>query len=214
MSKGLTIGELYKLTKGKKRQQPRFPLYLPLSHEVNYVDANGGGACNSTGLVTHINVIAVNATVNGRTGKMVRMKSIQVKLMVTAGTTGTVATAMHMLILDRKPSGALPLVTDIVNAASPYNFLNDVGSTRFKVLRRWVHSLCGNSTTPAAGSERAFTEDYLMIPYDAVYDIANTSGVIAQMRENALYILATSDVAAGTAAPNSVCATRVRFYPT
>lgn len=212
MSKGLTIGELYKVGKRKPKKRS-YPMYKSVPIDAHYCDVTlGTVACNTTGDVQHSNPIVQNTSVVGRTGKVARMKSIQIRVLITAGTTGALATTVHMLVLDRKPSGALPAMLDILNQILVTSMLNDVGSTRFKVLKRWNNILVGNSTTPTVGAEQQLIDDYLLLPYDAVYDVAGTTGAIAQMRENAVYLVRWSSVAAGTAAPNSYAQTRVRFY--
>lgn len=214
MSKGLTIGEIYKVKKPKQKSKFRPQTVLAMVREVNYVDALSPTTFNSTGSIVHLNVIPVNATVVGRVGKVVRMKSVQIRGYATAGTTGTVCSAALIIVLDRKPSGALPAITSILTSVNPAALVNDDQSSRYKILRRIVVNLVGNSTTPATGLERAFIDEYLMIPYDAVYDVANATGVIAQMRENALYAIGLSEVAAGTAAGTFAASIRVRYYDT
>jgi len=217
MSKGLTIGELYKVGKKKYKPKAQRVVFATRIAEANYRDDNTGGAAtsiDSTGSIFHLNPIAVGTSVNTRQGKAVRMKSVQIRAVVSAGTTTTVATAVHVLVLDRKPSGALPNINTIFDVAADFtkSMLADTGSTRYKILKRWNHVITGNSTTPATGGERHFIDDYVLLPYDAVWTVASTTGVIADMVENALYLVRFSDVAAGTAAPVGGYRTRVRFY--
>jgi len=215
MSKGLTLAEVYGVGKQKRKYVSRVPKVLLAVKEAHYWDANGpttfdnaGGA----GGIIHVNAIPMNDTVTGRTGKRVRMKSIALRGIATAGSAGTICSASLLIVLDRKPSGALPAVTDILVAANAVEMLNDVGSTRFKILKRINMQLIGNSTTVATGMERHFYDEYVMLPYDAVYDVVGTTGAIAQMRENALYVVGVGTVAAGTTAGVNVVRCRVRFY--
>lgn len=197
------------------RVQPRMSgrfVAMAAAKESGYVDlAQATRACDTTGTVTLVATIAQGAGTQQRVGKKVLLKSAQIRGSVFSGTTTTTALATVMLIYDKRPTGALPAITDILVTISSKAMNNDDNSGRFKIVRRWDWGLTGNSATPATGKEFfEFMEFADLKNMPSVYKSVNT-GAIADIEEGALYLVTLGDVAAGTAAASSSIQIRTRF---
>ena len=93
--------------------RPQLRRATPL--EVNYVDlANAAYGLNTTGTITLIATIAQGASVQQRIGKRAYYKSLLMRGVIIAGSTGTVADASYLIVYDKRPTGALPAITDIL----------------------------------------------------------------------------------------------------
>lgn len=176
-----------------------------------YVDlAAAAYAFNNTGTITLLATIAQGAGVNQRIGKKAMYASIQMRGAVAAGTTGTVSDAAIIFVYDRRPTGALPAITDILVAAAPSAMNNDDNSGRFQIVRRLDFVMIGNITAPAAGGEMFNADMFHKFRRQVVFKAAGT-GAIGDIEEGALYLVTCGSLAAGTAAPTSTLSFRVRF---
>lgn len=183
------------------------------SKETGFVDlANANYNCDTTGSIALVATIAQGASVNQRVGKKVLLKSCQVRGVVYAGSTGTHAQAAWMLVYDRRPTGSLPAITDILVTANATAFTNDANSGRFRIVRRWSQSVTGNTGTPVLTEELNWNIDEFInlrnLP--EVFKAAGT-GAIGDIEEGALYLVTVGSVAAGTAAPVAALGFRTRF---
>ena len=96
-----------------------------------------------------------------------------------------------MVVYDRRPQGALPAITDILDSVSN-SFLNDTNSGRFKILKRFDHTHNGN-TIAGVGTDStcvevdwfySFPDKYAHTLYKAL-----GTGAIADIDEGAIYIV-------------------------
>lgn len=188
------------------------PAPKPPAQETGYVDlALASYAADTTGTITLVATIAQGASVNQRIGKKVTYKSVQIHGQVYAGTAGTVTQATCLLVYDKRPTGSLPNITDVLNSASTFSFNNDTNSGRFRILRRWDFELLGNITTPATGLEgQPFHEFVNLKGYPVTYKAAGT-GAIGDIEEGAVYFITVGVTAAGTGAASVSAGFRTRF---
>lgn len=182
------------------------------SKESGFVDLAGANyACDTTGSITLLATVPAGTSVNTRVGKKIRWMSILSRGQIFNNTTATISNAAVIMVYDRRPTGSLPAITDVLTAVGPDAMNNDANSGRFKILRRWDYCLIGNSTTPATGQEaKDFSEfvDLKMAP--CVFKAAGT-GQIGDIEQGALYLITVGDKGAGTTASNLAAAFRVRF---
>lgn len=182
------------------------------SAETGYVDtAIATYNCDTTGSIALIPTIAQGASVNQRVGKKVMLKNLQIRGQVQAGTAGTIADYAVIIVYDRRPTGSLPAVTDILVTANSNSFNNDANSGRFKIIRRWdgvVLSASGAPTNSLAAVD--FSQFIKLKGLPMVFKAAGT-GAIGDIEEGALYILTVGSQAAGTAAASAPLAFRTRF---
>lgn len=183
-----------------------------VSSETGFVDLPlANYAMDTTGTIALVATVAQGASVNQRVGKKILWKSIQVRGDFQANTTATSNDVTMLLIYDRRPTGALPAITDILVTANSQAFNNDANSGRFKILRRVDRTIIGNSTTPATGMEAFSVDDYISLKgLPGVFKAAG-SGAIGDIEEGALYLVTVGNRVAGNTAVTGVLAFRTRF---
>jgi len=193
-------------------KQPRPAMKRAAPQEVNYVDlALANYALNTTGSITLVATIAQGASVNQRIGKRAYYKSLLVRGSLFAGASGTLADATMMFVYDKRPTGALPAITDILTAINSTAFMNDNNTGRFEVIRRNDFCLIGNSTTPSTGQEMKNMDIYIPLNKRPITFESVGTGAIGDIDSGAIYMVLLSSVVAGTAAPSSSLAIRTRF---
>lgn len=182
------------------------------SPDTGFVDLAGANyAFSTTGSITLIATVAQGASVNQRVGKKAVWKSLQGRGTMVTGSTTTTADAAFLIVYDKRPTGSLPSITDILVSASSAAFNNDANSGRFRILKRVDQQFIGNALTPATGKE-AYTCDFFLslkgLP--VVFKAAGT-GAIGDIEEGALYLVTVGNQVAGTTAASMDLALRTRF---
>jgi len=180
--------------------------------EVNYVDnaiSNFGG--NTTGTLGLIATIAQGASVNQRIGKRAYYKSLLIRGSVNAGGTGTIADATMLIVYDKRPTGALPAITDILTSVNSSAFMNDNNTGRFEIIRRFDCVLIGNSTTPSTGKESENIDMYIKLAKRPIVFESAGTGAIGDIDEGALYCLTCGSAPSGSTAPIFQLAFRTRY---
>jgi len=181
------------------------------SQEVNYVDlAAVNYNADTTGSIRLVSIIAQGASVNQRIGKRAMYKSFLIRGLLRSGTTTTISDAGLMLVYDKRPTGALPLITDILTTISTQAFMNDNNTGRFQVIRRWDKTLIGNSTTPTTGQEACSFDEYVKFKAPITFESAGT-GAIGDIDMGAVYLLSFGNQLAGNNAGIFDLTVRTRF---
>lgn len=188
-----------------------------LSKETGYVDSNiSPAAGNTTGTIQLINTIAAGTGVTQRVGKKVQLKSLQIRGIMNSDSATLISQYAVMIVWDRRPSGALPLITDILDSVSPISFLNDANSSRFKVL--WRDDFVNINSNTNANNEAVAKVYNEFIKFSkkskanrTTYKAAGT-GVIADIDEGALYFISVGGNVSGTADSVGSFNTRLRFW--
>jgi hypothetical protein len=177
-----------------------------------YVDlALAGYNVNTTGSIVLAATVAQGVSVNQRVGKKAVWKSMQLRGFVQADTTTAIADWCVVLVYDREPTGALPLITDIFVSITSASMLNDANSSRFQIVRRWDGTLIGNVTTPSTGREAQNFDEYVDLKKRPVQFAAAGTGAIGDITKGALYLVTMGNVAAGTADGTAFLGLRTRF---
>ena len=101
------------------------------------------------GLVTLLNTVAQGAAVTQRVGKKIVMKGLQCRGNLQNGSTANSNDVAFMIVYDKRPTGALPTVSDILVSASSSAMNNDANTGRFSILKRHDDILIGNLTAAA-----------------------------------------------------------------
>jgi len=168
--------------------------------------------------VTLINPIAQGTGVTQRVGKKVVMKGLQFRgeSRNVGPTAGRVRQA-YMIVYDKRPTGTLPAITDILVTNSPVSLNNDNNAGRFRILKRVDQELLGNTVLtagamPALSDCSAKAEDWwLDLKSAPVTYKAGGTGTIGDIEEGALYFVCTGDSAsaAGASVMDGNC--RLRF---
>lgn len=182
--------------------------------ELGYVDvAIASYALDTTGSVTLLNTVAQGAGVTQRVGKKIVLKGIQARGRMVNGSTATVNDVAFMIVYDKRPTGALPAVTDILTAADSTAMNNDANSGRFSILKRVDEVLTGNTAAAANYMPNMYKGADFYLPLKGLpttYKAAGT-GAIGDIEEGALYLVTVGSSAAGTAAAALGVAFRLRF---
>jgi hypothetical protein len=185
-----------------------------VSGETGYVDtAFAAYAMDTTGTVTLLNTVAQGASVNQRVGKKIVLRGIQCRGYINNGTTANVNDVAMLLVYDKRPTGALPTIADILVSANANAMNNDANAGRFRILKRQDDVLMGNAGAAANYLDSMYKAmdwwlDLKNLP--VVYKAAAT-GAIGDIEEGALYLVTVGNIAAGTAAANMSAGFRLRF---
>jgi len=187
-------------TRGQASMIPRYRNTQMLnrresSQELGFVDlARAVYGCNTSGSITLIATVAQGASINQRIGKRAFWRSLLIRGRLQTLST-TIADVGFLIVYDRKPTGALPAITDILTSVSTNAFMNDNNTTRFEIIRRVDKCLIGNAATPTTGQE-AYNID-MFIPLKkrpVVFESAGT-GAIGDIDTGALYLVTIGDQA-------------------
>jgi len=181
------------------------------NRETGYVDlASASYNCDTTGSIALVATIAQGASVQQRVGKKVILKSVQIRGRVENNADATGNDCTILLVYDKRPTGSLPAITDILVTASASSFNNDANSGRFRILRRYDFSLIGGNTSGRTEAFYKSADDFFKINRPCVFKAAGT-GAIGDIEEGALYLVTVGVTAAGTSAATASLAFRTRF---
>jgi len=180
--------------------------------EVNYVDLpQASYNLDTNGTVTLLATISQGASVNQRIGKRAYLKSLLIRGLAFSGTATTICDATFLIIYDKRPTGALPAITDILTAVQPSAFMNDNNTGRFEIIRRSDFNLIGNQTTPSTGNEAVNVDMFIPLKKRPITFESAGTGAIGDIDSGALYLVTLSSVGPGTGAGFLRVACRTRF---
>lgn len=163
---------------------------------------------NTTGQITHISIVPQGVSVNQRIGKAFRCTSINVRGAFTTTGAAVRPAWANYLVWDYQPNKALPAITDILTSANPGAFPVRENALRFKIVKKWSGIAVASTETSAVRFD-----DYVKLAPDmsVLLTSADTTGVIGDVINGALYFVSTGDVAAaGTDAATNI-AFRLNF---
>lgn len=160
-----------------------------------------------TGL-TEVNCIPQDATVAGRIGNKVVIRSLHCKFNLTSAA-AVLGTARAMLVYDRQPTGAFPAIASILTdlpaaAASPFGGLNISNKSRFSVIR--------DEFIPVDAAQQQVVAKNWYCKGRWEVEFGANAGTIGDFRTGAIYFICFSAYAAGgvITVTNQVC--RSRYY--
>jgi len=183
--------------------------------ELKYVDVSSAGyACDTTGSVTALNLIAVGDDNNTRDGRQVTLKSVQVKgLLKPVDDDSNDSLVRWLLVWDNAVnSGALPAISDILTTSNALSFPKIDNNQRFTILHDEHFAIGKRSTSAtqsfAAGQQVCPVNFYKSLNLETKF--SGTTAAIGSIQNGGLYL-----VTIGTQAVNAGgtfdAATRVRF---
>lgn len=184
---------------------------LGASKETGYVDvASNDYALDTTGSITLLNTIAQGASVNQRVGKKVVLKSLQCRGQSFNNSAATGNDVAFLIVYDKRPTGALPAITDILNTANSRAMNNDANSGRFRIMKRVDCMMTGNDTNI---TDTTYMSQDFFLDLKGVQTVfkAATTGAIADIEQGALYLVTVGTAAAGTGAAALRVGFRCRF---
>lgn len=180
--------------------------------ETGYVDvALSTYPLDTTGSVTHLTIVPQGTAVTNRVGKKIALKGLQCRGFANSGISAILNNVAFMIVYDKRPTGSLPAVTDILVSANASSMNNDNNSGRFQILKRWDDVFVGASASPTATKPITNTDWWLDLKgRQTVYKAAAT-GQIADVEEGALYLVTVGSNAAGGTAAELTVGFRLRF---
>lgn len=187
------------------------------SKETGFVDtASATYAFDTTGTIALVPTIAQGASVNQRVGKKILLKSLQMRGLAQNGTTASTNDCAMLIVYDKRPTGALPAITDILVTANSQAMNNDANSGRFAILKRWDFLMIGPVTGTIATQQltdcSALSADFFLdLQNRAEVFKAAATGAIGDIEEGALYVVTVGNIPAGTGAASMVTTFRTRF---
>jgi len=140
-------------------------------------------------------LIPQGVTQSTRLGRQCVIKSIQIRGYLEfspgASTTG-IAVSYLYLVLDRQANGAAAAITDVFVNNQPYNnMLNLANSSRFRILKRWIHKF-----NTGGGIQTAFASVAHQIEFykrcNIPLEFSSTTGAITEIKSNNLFLMAGS----------------------
>lgn len=183
-----------------------------VNRETGFVDqAFAAYVMDTTGVIILVATIPQGASVNSRVGKKILYKSIQVRGNVNSNSAAVTPGGAWIIVYDRRPTGSLPAITDVLVTANNDSFTNDANSSRFKIIRRQDYAFIGNTLTPTTGKEVYDVNEFIKLRnLPAVFKAAAT-GAIGDISEGALYLICVGNFIAGTTAAGASLGFRTRF---
>lgn len=186
--------------------------------EKGYVDVpEATYALNTTGSIVLLNAVAQGAAVTQRVGKKIIMKGLQCRGAMSGDATAIVNDVAYMIVYDKRPTGALPTITDILVSVSPRSMNNDANAGRFSILKRVDEVLLGNPSVTGVVANALTevtamgTDWWLDLKSKPVTYKAAGTGAIGDIEEGALYLVTVGGAAAGTDDASMVAQFRLRF---
>lgn len=183
-------------------------------------------ACDTTGTITPINLVAAGSSYNNRIGRKIAMKSVYLNGSLSPqGAASGETYCRIMIVYDAQPNGALPVYADIVlgqaavlatTASTSRDNLNLNNRDRFRVLLdkrivmpALVGSVIVNPNFPTA-TEVNLNEFRKLYRLETNYKADTAGGAIGDIATGSLLLVTFGDNAAG--AGYSLSATvRLRF---
>jgi len=197
-----------------RRMSGRMQRAPGVSSETGFLDISSSTyPMDTTGTVALLSAVPQGASVNQRVGKKIALKSLQCRGQLANNSAAIANDVAYMVVYDKRPTGALPAVTDILASANAQAMNNDANSGRFVVLKRTDEILLGNTAAVGNLTERSTLgcDFYLNLKnMPTVYKAAGTGG-IGDTEQGALYFVTVGNAVAGTSAAIVSCTFRLRF---
>lgn len=149
-----------------------------------------------------------------RVGRRLACSAINLRGQIVPGSTGTLCNAALILVWDRNPNqaAAIPAFNTVLSAQSPVALTNKDNAPRFKILRRWNFPVQGNLATIITNQSMIYFDEFVQLKNKVTqFTAADTTGLLPNIVEGALYLYALGDTAAGTTSASLTLQTRLYF---
>lgn len=194
------------------RPRPSNQLVRASPQEKNYVDlASATYALDTTGSITLIATIAQGASVNQRIGKKCVLRSLQCRGNMYGNAAVTATDVAYMIVYDKRPTGSLPTIADVLVSVSPQSMNNDNNASRFSILKRVDEIIVGSAANQYTAKSAYGADWYLNLRGLPMTFNAAGTGAIGDIDEGALYLITVGGSGAGTTAGTLGVTFRTRF---
>lgn len=181
--------------------------------DATFVDATiTQASVNTTGTIQHVSIIPQGNTINSRSGKACRAKTVKIQAVINQDATAQANVVRCLLVWDYQPNKALATIANILDAVTVTAQPNRENNLRFKIIRDWKYVLSGNGNL-GTETTKVYLDSYVKLPPDAniLYTTADTTGVIDDCIQGALLFITIGDVGAGTADNGLIGNLRLNF---
>jgi len=168
---------------------------------------------DTTGSITHLDVITQGSTVNSRDGRKFMPTWINIRGFTQNNSASVGTDNAVILVWDKQPNKALAAITDILDASAPTAQNKRENASRFMILRRWDFVMTGKSDgTTVPGFLRNF-DKFVRLPRGLIAECtpADTTGAIGNRVSGALLLVTVGNVAAGNGAALMHVGMRIGF---
>lgn len=166
---------------------------------------------DTTGSIALINTVPQGAGTSQRVGKKIALKSLQCRGSWKNGTAAALNDVAMLIVYDKRPTGVLPAITDILVTANSRAFNNDTNSGRFRILKRIDKTMLGTPST--TGPDGAYNDGDWFLNLRGLpqtFKAAGT-GAIGDIEDGAMYVVTVGSAVAGTTAALATLAFRLRY---
>lgn len=160
--------------------------------EVKFLDtALSGQPIVSGGTMTLLNGLGLGDAPNQREGISVTLKSVHVKINVSANATALTNVNRWIFFIDTQPNLTVPSGADLLLGPSVNAMRNLSFSKRFKVLKdyRWTQVATSES------GMKTLQFDFPIRGFNTRYAVGAATGTIADIATNSLYLYSIGDQA-------------------
>jgi len=202
------------------------PLGLRGTGERKVIDIPVGSVdVNTTGSFTLLNGCEQGSDYTDRIGRKIFMKSLFIRGMVstqpslapTAPQSAPSQTARMVILIDSQPNGSTPIVTDLLNTASPFSQLNLNNRDRFRILadETFVFGPLASSNTATqswayADQQAALVERYIKLRHETIFNSGN-AGTIGDITTGSILMFVAQDTGITVANPTLNFRARIRY---
>lgn len=167
-----------------------------INTEFKTVDTVASSVITTTPIIAIINALATGDDFDDRDGRVVRFKSIDVRLEMTMNTTPINDMIRVMVVIDKQANETTLLILDLLTLADMRSHKNLDQRKRFVILKDEVIEF-----SVGKGTNKLF-HWYKKLDMKTIYDSGN-AGTIADITTNAMYLILF-----GTEAANGVLVSR------
>lgn len=182
--------------------------------EMKFLDTAISQACDTTGAVTPLNLVAQGDDFNQRDGRTITIKKIMIRGIMNPQDSIVANTLCRVMVFnDMQANGTTPAITDVLTAASSNTFQNLNNRYRFKILKDDQFVMAGTDQSTATltfASSPQVRNVKIMILCNIRTCFSATTGVIGSVVTGVIQLLTVGNQAAG--AGYSITGTaRIRF---
>lgn len=180
--------------------------------EVGYFDtAFQPFQCDTAGKIVLLNPVPQGTSTKERIGKRIALKSLQGRGVFYNNSNSTRAGAGMLIVYDKRPTGVMPAITEILDTVNVDSFNKDANSGRFRILKRVVHELVGSSANGLTSKTTVNNEFYLSLAGLPTVFKEGGVGTIGDIEQGALYCVSVGDQPPGNGAATVAEGFRLRY---
>lgn len=188
----------------RSRSYPSRSSYLAVPGELKFSTVNYNQNANLSSTFVLLNGLTRGSDAEGnRIGRNYTIRSIQWRLPVLneANISLTCVPLRFLIVWDKDPNGALPALTDVLDAARTCAMVNMNNKARFDIVHsEYFHPSADSSGGAAVASANQVgfaLEGYQKLKLRTTCNNGN-AGTIADIQHGALYAVIFSEITAGT----------------